>query len=80
MRKKDIRGVIYKYRGHSVPRLFPIDNIIEFNLINNKIDRSYVCQQCPVNSLFVNYTEDNIDIFCVHTGYFYDEILCYIDS
>ena len=80
MRKKDKRGVIYKFRSHDVPRLFPVDKCIEFNLLSNKLDKSYVCLKCSIHDLYVNYTEDNIDVFCLHTGYFCDEILCYIDN
>jgi hypothetical protein len=80
MRKFELRGIVFKYKSHTNRNLNSIDNCITANSLPTE-QNDYVCLRCLASSsLFVNYTFDDIELFCPHTSYFEDEIQCIEDE
>lgn len=88
-------GLIYKYTKHNSKYLGMFDenilegNRIEFNYMKDKSYKyghiltrnDYVCNECKESkNLYVCKTFDFLDVFCLHSDYIKDEIMCLVDE
>lgn len=82
----NIRGIVYKFNSHDTPAFAAIDKCIMFNQLTRyfwtgkkMISNPYVCSYCELHEVFVAYTFNDIETFCIHSSYFDDEFMCLIN-
>ena len=84
---ENVKGIVYKLNCHSNEDYKNIDKCIFLNELNllwfngiKFVKNPFICNSC-INTngdLYVNFYFTDVDVFCIHTFYFDDELLALI--